>query len=380
MRTAQAATDRRSLFGDGNLNDLVRVHPRYACTERDGGRLPMGMSNTWLAGALLLPLSASAQVTVSGGPGLDYQASVIRPWNAPQSRIVVFERLDAGLSGDLWVTRSDDEGATWNFPTIAVGTAANERHAALVQTGESLYQLFYLKDEGGSSFRIHRASSGDGAAFTGHGRVELGWAVAGEINPHVIREDDGTLLMTYHRLSGAAYIARSADAGLTWDQDRVQVSVGNAALPRLAHRPDDDTYLLVYQTNPGNNQLRLWASTTNDPSDWSAAPIEIVTDGNNHDALPVVLGDGRFALFWARVADGNFQIFSMQSPDGQEWDDMRQLTSRPNLANVQPHALALAAGETDLYWGAAQDAAGSDYDIVRQIIAFTDIFRDGFEP
>lgn len=340
----------------------------------------MRMSKLLWLGALMLPVASHAQTTVSGGPALDYQASVIQPWGAPQSRIVVFERLGAGLSGDLWVTRSDDAGTLWTNPTMAVATAANERHAALVQTGDELFQLFYLKDEGGSSFRIHRASSGDGATFVEHGRVDLGWGAAGEINPHVIRRADGTLLMTYHRIGGASYIARSGDGGISWDHDRLQVSPGSAALPRLAHREDDDLYLLVYQTNPGNNQLRLWLKTTGDPSDWSAPPLPITIDGNNHDALPMVLDTRRFALFWARVADGNFQIFSIESQDGRAWTTPRQRTQRPDLANVQPHALPLALGHVDLYWGAAQDTAGTDYDIYREVIRFDGIYSNGFEP
>ncbi|HRQ63657.1 MAG TPA: sialidase family protein [Xanthomonadaceae bacterium] len=342
-----------------------------------GGRLHAAALATMLA---LSPVVA-AQVAVTGGPALDYQASVVQPWGEPGVRIVVFERLTgASLLGDLWVTRSEDSGATWSLPSLAVGTAANERHAALVQTAEELFQLFYLKDEGGPSYRIHRASSTNGVSFIEQGRVELGWASAGEINPHVIRQSDGTLLMTYHRLGGASYIAASVDGGLTWDEDRVQISQGNAALPRLAYRESDRLYLAVYQTNPGNNQLQLWARTSDDAGAWIDPPVQITSDGNNHDALPFVLEDDRFALLWARVADGHFQIFSMGSGNGLDWAYRRQLTRRQNLANVQPHALAIGGGVADVYWGAAQDGGGSDYDIVRQTVDFDELFGDGFEP
>jgi len=327
--------------------------------------------------AWLLAVSAWAQVSVSGNGGFDYQADVISPWEQPDHRIVVFERLNpATLSGDLYVTRSEDSGETWSDPTVAVATPANERHSALVQTGETAFQLFYLSNASGG-FRIHRASSADATTFVEKGSVDLGWPTADEINPHVIRRPDGTLIMTYHRLGGAAYIAKSADDGVTWDTDRVQVSPANAALPRLAFRESDNRYLLVYQT--GASQLQMWSRTTTDPADWSSTPIEIISGGNNHDGLPLVLSDGRFVLLWARVAEGNFQIFSSESDHGLSWSPATQQISRPNLANVQPHGLDLGDGMIDLYWGAGQDGGGSDYNILRTLVSLDRRFKDRFE-
>lgn len=318
-------------------------------------------------------------VNVSGGGGFDYQASVIQPWSQADQRIVVFERLNpATLSGDLYLTRSTDAGLNWTEPVGIVTTSANERHAVLVQTGPESYQLLHLSNASGS-FRIHRASSADGQTFLQLGAIDLGWPTGGEINPYVIRQADGSLTMTYHRLSGAAYIARSFDKGESWDTDRVQISPANAALPRIAYRESDGLYLLVYQTNPGNNQLQLWSRTSLDPASWTDVPQQIVPDGNNHDALPLVLTDGRYIVFWARVAEGNFQIFSAESAHGQSWAAPIQRVSRPNLANVQPHGLVLTKNMIDLYWGAATSSNGSDYDILRLPIGFDRRFADRFE-
>lgn len=331
----------------------------------------IGLSIAWL---VVVP--AWTQVSVSGSGGFDYQADVISPWEQPDDRVVVFERLNpATLSGDLYVTRSEDSGESWSDPTVAVATPANERHAALIQTGEAAFQLFYLSN-GSGGFRIHRASSADATTFVEQGAVDLGWPTAGEINPHVIRRPDGTLIMTYHRLSGAAYIALSVDDGVSWDTDRIQVSPANAALPRLTYRESDGRYLLVYQTSPG---LQMWSRTTTDPADWSSTPIEIISGGNNHDGLPLMLSDGRYLVLWARVAEGNFQIFSSESDHGLSWSPAVQQISRPNLANVQPHGLDLGDGVIDLYWGAGQDANGSDYDILRALIALDRRFQDRFE-
>lgn len=329
--------------------------------------------------AIALATSADAEETVVGGPGNDYQASIIQPWGEPDSRIVVFERLGAGASGDLWVTRSDDDGATWSEPAQVIATAANERHAALIQTGEAAFVLFHLSNAT-DSFRIHRATSTDGETFVPQGAIDLGWLSGGEINPHVIRENDGTLTLAYHRLGGAAFIAQSQDDGETWDTLQTQVSPGAAALPRIARRESDGRYLLVYQT--GSNPVTLWTKQSTLPHDWSASAQPFTPDGNNHDALPIVLPDDSFVILWARVADGAFQIHSARSTDGLMWQSWLQHSDRAGLANIQPHALAGADSRfIELYWGAAQVPGDSDYDIVREasILVVDGIFEHDFE-
>lgn len=331
-------------------------------------RLPARNYRFSLAGAVFAACTAFvppavAQQAVVAGATNDYQASVISLHEAPDSRLLVFERLDAGLSGDLWATRSEDGGASWSIPTLAIGTVANERHAALVQIEENEYAMFFLRDEGGGSFRIHRATSSDGIAWDEAGRVELGWPGGGEINPHVVRRDDGTMILTYHRLAGAAFIAVSNDDGASWDQLRTQISAVNAALPRLAVRETDGKHLLVYQT--GSTTVSLWVRTADDPYGFSDTPRLLTPDGNNHDALPIALPDGTFAMLWSRVIDGGFQLVSAQSQDGVAWRPRRQHSDRPGLDNIQPHALAGADdGTVELYWGAAQ-TPGS-HDIVRE--------------
>lgn len=345
------------------------------------GVFPLRRAGGPVLALLLVAGSLQAQQTVSGGTGNDYQADVAIPWDAPQARIVVFERLDAGQSGDLYVTRSSDAGATWTAPVLAIGTAANERHPALVQTGAQAWALFHLAGTGAtSSFRIHRATSTDGTVFTAQGAVDLGWATGGEVNPHVVRHPDGTLAMTYQRLSGASYIALSADDGATWDTLRTQVSPGNAALPRIVFRPSDGTWLLVYQT--GSNPVSAWIRTSADPYDWSAPARPLEPAGNNHDGFPMVLSDDSFAVLWAQATGSAFQVFSIRSRDGIAWEPAIQVSDRPGLHNVQPHALrGPDAGTAEIYWGAGQVPGYANLDIVREpaVLLAPAIFADGFE-
>lgn len=320
--------------------------------------------------------SAVAVENVTSGPQTDYQASVIRS-SDDGARIVVFERLDGSLSGDLLLTRSTDDGASWSEPAPIVASGANERHPALLQLGSANYVLFYLKSTGG--YRIWRATSTDGVSFTEQAQLDLGWASGGEINPHVILHADGTLTMSYQRLSGGIYIAQSEDDGATWDQLMTALAPAGA-LPRVTYRESDGLYLASYQVNPGNNQLQMYVKTTVDPHDWSAQPQDFATTGNNHDSLPVVMPDDAFALFWIRENGAGFDIAARRSLDGLAWGPAITITDTPGEDDVEPHPLVTSASTVELYWG--RSPGGLDYDIVREpeVMLFEPpLFADGFE-
>lgn len=325
---------------------------------------------------------AAAVENVTSGPETDYQASVIRS-DDDGARIVVFERLAPGtLSGDLWLTRSSDDGASWSPPAPIVATAANERHPALLQLGPSDYALFYLKGTGSaSSYRIWRATSGDGIAFAEQAAVDLGWPTGGEVNPHVIRHSDGRLTMSYQRLGGAVYVAQSEDGGATWDTQRTQIS-STGQLPRIAYRESDGLYLASYQV--GSNALSLYVRTTTDVRDWSAPPQDFAVTGNNHDSLPVVMPDGAFALFWIRAAGNGFDLAVRRSADGANWGETIAVTDTPEQDDVEPHPLVGAsATSVELYWGRDDPAGSLTHDIVREanvsIAADDTLFADGFD-
>ena len=317
-----------------------------------------------LAALLACAPGARAEQHVTSGSGADYQPAVLKADDG--TRIVVFERLNpSNAFGDLWITRSVDDGDTWSEPVAIMATGANERHPALVQTGPMQYVLFYLSDSTGS-YRIFRATSTDGLAFTEEGPVDLGWPTGGEINPHVIRHADGTLTMSYQRpVTGASvYIAESGDDGVTWDTQETQIAAG-AQLPRVAYRESDGLYLATYQT--GGSQLKMWVKTTSDVHDWTAAPREFAATGDNHDSLPVVMPDGAFAVFWIRAFGNQYDIAVRRSEDGVTWSSPLAVTDTPDAFDVEPHPLVgESSSEVELYWGREAPVGSFDYDIVRE--------------
>ena len=343
------------------------------------------LSAAALAAFLCCAWPAQAQQHVTTGPELDYQPSVIQSTD-DDARIVVFERLDANtLDGDLWLTRSTDGGASWSDPVAIIATAANERHPALVQTGPAQYELFYLKGTGAiTNYRIFRATSSDGVAFAEQNPVDLGWATGGEVNPHVIRHDDGTLTMSYQRYdAGSAsydcFVAESTDGGLTWDPLQTMIAPG-AQLPRIAYRESDGLYLASYQI--GSTGLHIYTKTTTNVHDWGPDRFNFAVVGDNHDSLPVVMPDGAFVTFFIRATGGTYDLAFRRSTDGTNWAPAIAVTNTLSVDDVEPHPLLVGSPDyVELYWGRDEPAGSFTYDIVREpIVPVNDIiFADGFE-
>lgn len=306
----------------------------------------------------LCPVSTlAASGPVHDGPELDYMPSIIRTMSGTRL-LMIFERIDIGtFFGDFYAIWSDDNGQTWSTPQPALGTALNERHPALVQLGAADFVLFYLVDETSSNaFRIHRATSADGMTWTSQGAIDLGWASTGEINPCVISEGGGVLTMTYHRLSGPAYIARSTDAGVTWDQLKTQVSDGQGALPRLARRESDGRYLVTWQV--GGSDLDLFARFSDDPYDWSSEAIPLSTEINTHDSQPLVLEDGSFFVVYARQAGSVFDLYYQTSRSGLIWSEPVRVTTDTQHYDTQPHPLLQGTpGRLILAWSHQESAS-----------------------
>jgi hypothetical protein len=309
-------------------------------------------------------ISATGTGAVYAGPENDYQPSLIR--TRAGTLMMVIERLNSSNSGDLFVTNSADEGATWSVPRAIVATTTTERHPALVELATGGFALFYLYNEGNKGgYRIHRSTSPDGTTWTARGRIGLGWTTGGEINPAVIVEADGSLTMTYHRLNGASYIARSTNGGATWDTRKTAITTTSAALPRIAKRASDGLYLVTYQSAGSDGKMDLFVETSADPYNWTAAARPISQADDNHDSAPIVMPNGSFFLpYIVAQGTGNYNVVYRTSADGLTWSAATALTTDADLADVEPHAvLGTTPGQVLLSWGHQVVAGANDYDI-----------------
>jgi len=312
---------------------------------------------TRLAAVALLVLlvastgTAQTPVQVTNDSYLNYMPSLIQ--RADGSLMIVYERLDGNFeNGDLLVTTSAD-GATWSTPQIVVATAANERHPSLVEMGDGSYRVYYLSD-GPGHYTIEEATSPDGVTWTPLGAVDLGWTTEDLVNPTVCCESDGSLTITYDRLSVGGYIAHSAN-GLVWDHDTTQVSTGS--LNRIM-RHNDGTYVLSYQRRTGiwYYQIDIFTKTSSDRVAWSAEN-RVTTNQNSHDSFPVEIAAGEYALYYAKSTGGQpYDLQRRLSPDGASWGSEEGLL--PYIGwDTQPHPILLANNGIGLVWarGASQN-------------------------
>lgn len=327
-----------------------------------GNKYTGALATLFLVAAIFISQVAASdwRGPVFEGGELDYQPSLIRI-EPGDTLAMVFERIEpASFFGDFCMTFSGDGGVTWSYPEDILPSQLNQRHPSLVRLADGSFSLFYLVDETGfGSYGLHRATSPDCFAWTAMGGIDLGWSSSGEINPCVLVEDDGSLTMTYQRLYGAVFIARSLDGGETWDDIKTKISPSDAALPRLAKRERDGLYLVTYQT--GGTNLDMFSKTTTDPYDWSGPVHSFSTAINSHDSQPMVLTGGTFFVPYAQQAASVFDIYYRTSFDGAGWSDAVRVTTDTWHYDTQPHPLRSdVPGSPILAW--SHQVSGTPYE------------------
>ncbi|HEY0022941.1 MAG TPA: sialidase family protein [Longimicrobium sp.] len=313
-----------------------------------------------------LAATTAVGASLHSGPENDYQPSLFR---LNDGRLMtVFERLAPRTnSGDLYVSTSSDNGVSWSAPALIVGTRSSERHPSVVQLPSGAFALFYLVVDSKGAYTIQRATSADGRTWTARGAVSLGWGTAGDMNPSVIVEADGSLTMTYQRHNGTTYVgylARSLDGGATWDGRRTTVTGGGQGmLPRIARRAADGLYMATYQAAGADGKLAIFAKTSADPYAWPAQAAVISTVTDSHDSQPIVLEDGRFLLMYIGLgSDAGYNLY-YRTTDGAVWTAPVKVTTDLDLHDVEPHpVLHGTPGRVVLAWG-RQRAPSSDFDI-----------------
>lgn len=297
------------------------------------------------------------------GPGYDDGAVLL----ATEDRLfVVFERFE-NTHYDLYVTSSEDGGATWSNPSPIITESSDDRVGSLVQLSDGTFVLFYVSKDAGP-FQIHRATSPDGDTWTLQGAVELDLGPASPWAPHVITEDSGRLTMVYELLgAGGVFLAQSTDDGATWGDTSTPIVSPDPSsfpvIPWITHTSGGG-YFLTYHVGGANRDL--YGKLTDDPFDWPSESVPISVERNSRYGFPVLLNNDTLAVFYAlEEAGSSADVYYRASSDGTEWDVPVQVT-QAELDEIVPYAVP--AGDprsVHLVWS-QQTNGGNDYDIYFQ--------------
>ena len=272
-------------------------------------------------------------VVVSGGPENDYESWIARLRDG--RLMVVFDRNPDFRSGDLYVTFSTDDGATWNAPTAIITGTADQPLPCFVELPGDTFRLWYSSNETGF-YRVHSAWSLDGLSWTEEGVVPLGWPTGTPdyYDPTVVLCPDSSLVMLYSVSTTGAHVARKPWGG-EWDTLRTLVGA-NGRRPRIM-RHSDGTHLAVYQRRSGGGQydIDVFSRTSTDLRDWTAE-LQLTTNLNSHDPFCCETPDTGYVVYYAKAIGSIYYLHRRRSPDAVNWEPEEQLTFEP-VRNTQPH-------------------------------------------
>jgi hypothetical protein len=329
---------------------------------------PMRLASLVVLASLLVLITALQYEPVEGtpitsGPAYD-DAAVLAV--SDQRLIVIFERRQQSQE-DLYVTTSEDDGASWSEPAPVRAADSDDRLGSVVRLADGTFLLFYTSaPTPGGMYSIHRASSPDGVTWTSHGAIDLNQTPYSPANPDVVLEADGRLTMVYELLGGGGiFVAQSADGGVTWDPDTTQITPVEAMAPRIAHTSEGG-YVLTYHI--GGAKRNVFAKYATDPYAMGTAianPIAVDSDVgiDSFDALPLLLNDGTMAIFYAQSWDeAPPDLYYRASDTGFWWQAPREVTDN-TVGELMPFAVPGGSPRSvDLTWIQAT-TPNIDYDV-----------------
>ncbi len=286
------------------------------------------------------------------------------------------DRLHAGV----YVTWTDDDGATWHDPSVPIFYPENQIDDkdwfAIDNSPTSpYYHRMYMMYSPGADYVVEQHSTDGGLTWSTRQQI----AGARFEYTYPIVASDGTIynFMMYNwgaSNTGTIQFVKSTDGGLTWG---ARTTVATAYQPDSPIRTIDDFRfyaILSAAVDPNNGNLYvawtdnrsitsngtdvLYTRSTDNGTIW-ADPARLSHDqpGLVRDHITPILAvgaDSKLHAFWLdRRLDPNNRLFdswySSSSDGGETWDpDTRVSTVSQDLNVGLPPNSGLAAGD---YWG-----------------------------
>ena len=221
----------------------------------------------------------------------------------------------------VYMTRSDDEGANWSKPVeIAMPFKyfVGKRHIGVKLIDGTLAMPFSwdlwaekgipARTEGEMNLASGVLLSRDGVHWTPFGAIHM-WAekrtpfsTGGVCEPALVEFSNGELLMILRTGTAFHYESRSRDGGLTWDAPRPSALVGHntpSALWRLDQKPGE--IIAIWNRSPINRYPLSVAISADGGRTWSV-PRDVATSDGPQVSYPGItqVPDGSFVAVWQR--------------------------------------------------------------------------------
>ena len=301
-------------------------------------------------------------IVVSGGLENDYESWIIRTQD--NRLMTIFCRNPDWQSGDLYVTFSTDNGATWGTPSVILESPEDQATLSFLQLPGDTFRLWYASNEN-INYGIYTAHSLDGVTWNRDGVINLGWSIYDmHYDPTVIEEPDSSLTMSYRGPAGA-YIAHKPYGG-NWDTLRTLVGASGFR-PRIM-KHSDGNYLLSYHRNTANG-YEVFVRTSLDRINWTPE-LQLTFQGNSHDPFPNETGDGAYLLYYATHLPPAYNLNCRKSYDAINWESEVQITF-DQTNNTQPHFF-VETNEIYLIWAHAV-LFPDDHDVYFERLSYTGV-------
>ncbi|MCH9650399.1 MAG: glycoside hydrolase [Deltaproteobacteria bacterium] len=316
-----------------------------------------------------------------------------------------FAYIASGGSGgtdvDVYIRRSDDDGATWQAPVVVTLNTTFDDKPFIAARGDEV--LVAWADFGFSPAKVRSARSLDGALTFGNNTILAINSAAGNAAIPIIAPD-GTYYVFWRGSSQEfLWMSKSIDQGDTWSMDSSIAAMsplpstlpgGFRALnaPIATVDPVTGDLLVLWNDQLFGNPDILATSSTDGGDTWST-PVQVNDDASGQAQFYpwVVIDESRIAhaIWYDRRQNGSdIDVYYATSSDlGATWSDNVRITAQA-FTPVLPHdggaafigdynAIAAEGGKAYPFF---QDAREGNQDVYVVTISTEEaIFTDGFE-
>jgi BNR repeat-like domain len=254
-----------------------------------------------------------------------------------------------GWGPDVRLTNSAGASQiTYNFAhSIAVGSG-DVVHAVWFDDRDGVPQIYYKRSlDSGASWEADRRLVADATPRQ---------------NPAIAASGD-TVYASWHEVRGSAgffvVVARSLDAGVTWEPPVTVSTSGQSAMTSIA-ADGAAAQLVWHESATGSTEIGRSASIDRGAT-WSA-PTQM-SGSPYHSWVPNIAMQGaRVITSWVDYADGNEEEYQRLSTDGgTTWGPAARRTT--NAGDSWAPSVAISGDVVHLFWFDRRDSAATDLDV-----------------